>query len=144
MDKILFLFPTEYNGVSLSDFYCHSTYVDVGNVAHTETLVKQEDLYKEHIAYILPVDSKLTTFAGDIILRITLSKRGQAKQKKYVLRTGESELSIIPCRIILNICDEEPKLLNSKLLNFNKVSIKQPPIVAVFLIRRRNQYADEI
>ena len=118
MDKILFLFPTEYNGVSLSDFTATLTYVDVGNVAHTETLVKQEDLYKEHIAYILPVDSKLTTFAGDIILRITLSKEDRLNKKKYVLRTGESELSIIPCRIILNICDEESEASEFEVVEF--------------------------
>ena len=84
-DKIQFLIPPEYNDLSLTDFTAVLKYVDQGNVAHAETLTKDDELYKGKIRYTLPIDTSLTRFAGDISIRITFSKVDMDTKKQYVL-----------------------------------------------------------
>lgn len=95
-DKIQFLIPPEYNDLSLTDFTAVLKYVDPGNVAHAETLTKDDELYKGKIRYTLPIDTSLTRFAGDISIRITFSKVDMDTKKQYVLHTSEITITISP------------------------------------------------
>ena len=75
IDKIQFLIPKTYEGTDISGFTATLKYVDQGNVAHMEILTLTEDEeYPEYSKYILPVDTNMNQFSGDIKLRITLSK----------------------------------------------------------------------
>lgn len=96
VDKFRFLIPPTYDSVDLSDFTVILKYLDQGNEAHSEVLVKEDELYKEHLSYILPVDTNLTRFAGDITLHLTISKVDMEEKKQYSLETGEVTITISP------------------------------------------------
>lgn len=96
VDNFRFLIPPTYDSVDLSDFTIILKYLDQGNEAHSEVLVKDDELYKEHLSYILPVDTNLTRFAGDITLHLTMSKVDMEEKKQYSLETGEVTITISP------------------------------------------------
>ena len=96
VDNFRFLIPPTYDFVDLSDFTVILKYLDQGNEAHSEVLVKEDELYKEHLSYILPVDTNLTRFAGDITLHLTMSKVDMEEKKQYSLETGEVTITISP------------------------------------------------
>ena len=96
VDNFRFLIPPTYGSVDLSDFTVILKYLDQGNEAHSEVLVKEDELYKEHLSYILPVDTNLTRFAGDITLHLTMSKVDMEEKKQYSLETGEVTITISP------------------------------------------------
>ena len=96
VDKIQFLIPPEYEELDLSEFSAVLKYKDQGSVAHMEILTKDPELYNGYTKYILPVDTNLTQFAGDINIRITLSKTDLENKKQYVLHTGETVITILP------------------------------------------------
>lgn len=97
-DKIQILIPPNYGELDLSEFTALLKYVDQANVPHVEILQKDKDLYKEHIRYVLPVDTYLTQYAGDIAIRITLQKNDMEVRKTYVVHTGELIISISPLK----------------------------------------------
>lgn len=97
IDKIQFLIPKTYEGTDISGFTATLKYVDQGNVAHMEVLTLTEDEeYPEYSKYILPVDTNMNQFSGDIKLRITLSKIDLDSRTQYVLHTGEVIITILP------------------------------------------------
>lgn len=98
VDKIQFLFPAKYNDLNLSECTAILKYLDQANVPHAELLQKDEELYKNHVRYTLPIDTNLTRFSGDIEIRITLSKTDMSQQKQYVLHTGSYILTINPLK----------------------------------------------
>ena len=67
-DKIQFLFPQNYGDLKLSEFTATLKYLDYGNEAHAETLIPDEELYKDMIRFVLPIDTDLNRFAGDITI----------------------------------------------------------------------------
>lgn len=96
VDKVQILIPLKYEELDLTDFTAVLKYKDQKNVAHVEVLKKEESLYTEYSKYVFPVDTNLTQFAGDITIRITLSKTDLQNKKQYVLHTGEIIISILP------------------------------------------------
>lgn len=97
-DKIQILIPQTYKDLQLNEFTVLLKYVDQANVPHAEILEKDRDLYKDHIRCVLPVDTNLTQFAGDITIRITLQKNDVESKKIYVIHTGESIIKINPLK----------------------------------------------
>ena len=97
-DKIQILIPQTYKDLQLNEFTVLLKYVDQANVPHVEILEKDKDLYKDHIRCVLPVDTNLTQFAGDIAIRITLQKNDVESKKTYVIHTGESIIKINPLK----------------------------------------------
>ena len=92
VDKIQFIFPLKYGDLDLSQFKAKLRYVDPGNVPHSEDLSLVDSLYKNSkLCYCVPVDSDLTKIAGNISLRIVLTK-----ENKQLLYTGETTISIAP------------------------------------------------
>lgn len=106
-DKIQILIPQKYGDLKLAEFTALLKYVDQANVPHVETLHKDEDLYKEHIRYVLPVDTNLTQYAGDITIRITLQKNDMDVRKTYVVHTGELVIKINPLKDYYNFVPDE-------------------------------------
>lgn len=96
VDKIQFLIPQKYNDINLSDFTAILKYLDQTDTAHSEILVKDDELYKNHLRFTLPIDTNITKYDGDIHIRITLSKIDAEAQKQYVLHTGETTISVLP------------------------------------------------
>ena len=93
VDKIQFLLPQTYEDLNLSEFEVVVKYVDQGNVAHSEILELQEELYKEKLQYILPVTTKITQFAGDVKLSV-LNVNLDNDEKEEVLHTGETIINV--------------------------------------------------
>ena len=96
VDKIQFLLPQTYQEFDLTDATVVLKYATVDNVARSEILTKDEELYKEKLRFLLPVDSELSRMAGTIKLRLTITKIDVAENKQYVLHSSETSLEIKP------------------------------------------------
>lgn len=106
-DKIQILIPQKYCELDLKDFTALLKYVDQANVPHVEILKRDEELYKDHIRYVLPVDTNLTQYAGDISIRITLQKNDMEVRKTYVVHTGELVIKISPLKDYYSFVPDE-------------------------------------
>lgn len=106
-DKIQILIPTNYGELDLSEFTATLKYVDQANVPHAEILKKDAELYKEHIRYVLPVDTELTQYAGDITIRLTFTKTDMEARKVFVVHTGELVIKISPLKDYYSFVPDE-------------------------------------
>lgn len=131
VDKFRFIVPTKYDTIDLSDFEVRLKYVDQSNEVHIEVLTKSEDLSTdEYSYYLLPIDSNLTRFAGDITLCLTLSKVDMEEMKEYSLNTGETTVTITPLADYykfvsdesLSVIDRKMNELNVKLEAMDKIA----------------------
>ena len=96
VDDMQIFVPYLYDDIDLRDFVATIEWVDAANVAHSDTLVADEDLYKDNfIRYTLPLDSKFTYMAGIVVMKLTLTHYDESEEKRYVLRTGELEIEIL-------------------------------------------------
>lgn len=117
VDKIQFLLPQTYNDISIADWTVTLKYLDQGNTAHTEVLEKDDELYKDHLRYVLPVDTNLNRFAGDITIRLTLTHSDMDTRTAYVLHSGELTISISPLQDWYKFVDDESlEVLDNKML----------------------------
>lgn len=96
VDKIQFLLPQTYHDLDLTNATVVLKYTTVDNVAHSEILTKEEELYDGKLRFLLPVDSKLSRMAGIMKLRLTIIKIDVAESKQYVLHSEETDLEIKP------------------------------------------------
>ena len=106
-DKIQILIPPNYGELDLSEFTATLKYVDQANVPHAEILKKDAELYKEHIRYVLPVDTELTQYAGDITIRFTFTKTDMEARKVFVVHTGELVIKISPLKDYYSFVPDE-------------------------------------
>ena len=81
--------------------------MDQANVPHAEILKKDAELYKEHIRYVLPVDTELTQYAGDITIRLTFTKTDMEARKVFVVHTGELVIKISPLKDYYSFVPDE-------------------------------------
>lgn len=107
VDKIQILIPQYYQNIDLSDWIAVLKYVDQANIPHAETLTKDSDIYKNRIRFYLPVDTELTKYSGDIIIRITLTKIDMNTKTQYVLHTGETTITISPLKDYYSFVPDE-------------------------------------
>lgn len=106
-DKIQILIPPNYGELDLGEFTATLKYVDQANVPHAEILKKDAELYKEHIRYVLPVDTELTQYAGDITIRLTFTKTDMEARKVFVVHTGELVIKISPLKDYYSFVPDE-------------------------------------
>lgn len=106
-DKIQILIPPNYGELDLNEFTATLKYVDQANVPHAEILKKDAELYKEHIRYVLPVDTELTQYAGDITIRLTFTKTDMEVKKVFVVHTGELVIKISPLKDYYSFVPDE-------------------------------------
>ena len=97
-EKVQFLIPEYYNEIDLKEYTAILKYLDQSNTSHAEILEKDDTLYKGKIRYILPINSELSKFSGDIAIRITFTKIDMGTQTQYVLHTGETSITISPLK----------------------------------------------
>lgn len=106
VDELCFVFPETYHDISFVDATAVFKYTDVANVAHAEML-KPESLYENKISFVLPIDTKITKFSGDVIFSITLTKIDLENNKQYVLHTNDKTLKVLPKRNLYDFVPDE-------------------------------------
>lgn len=107
VDNMQILIPLTYSDNDLTKFNATLEYIDPANMAHTEILVKDEELYNDTmIRFTLDMDTKFTYLAGDITMKLTLTYFDEGENKKYILKTGELTLKILKLNDYFLYADE--------------------------------------
>lgn len=93
----------EFNDITtlnMSEFICTMEYVlPVSKKYTTEVLTPQSELYKEKLDYRLPVDTKITSEAGDVEVKFVFTKLemlDDGKMKPRVRKTSSTIVKVIP------------------------------------------------
>ncbi len=86
--------------LDMSEFICTMEYVlPVSRKYTTEVLTPQSELYKEKLDYRLPVDTKITSEAGDVEVKFIFTKLemlDEGTMKPRVRKTSSTIVKIIP------------------------------------------------
>lgn len=99
VDKIQFLLPVKYGEIELEKFLVTLKYVDPTDTVHSETLVRDEEIYKEEfLRYTLPFTTALTRNEGDISVWLTAVRVDPENEVQYVLHTGEHNITVSPLK----------------------------------------------
>jgi hypothetical protein len=73
-NKLCFVVPPIYNGYDMSQCTVTMRYLmPISREFVTETLVLSKEKYKEHLMYVLPIDTNLSKEHGDIELNLTFT-----------------------------------------------------------------------
>lgn len=103
IDKLQFLIPKEYNGFDLGTFTAKVKYILPGNVSGSEDLNINKELYNDtHYSFTLPIDSIISTIAGDVTLHLTFLKIDDIAKKKYQMTTSKVTLTVKPYETAYN------------------------------------------
>lgn len=103
IDKLQFLIPKEYNGFDLGTFAVKVRYILPGNISGSENLDMNKESYNDtHYSFTLPVDSKISTIAGDVTLYLTFLKIDDIAKKKYQMSTSKVTLTVKPYETAYN------------------------------------------
>lgn len=103
IDKLQFLIPKEYNGFDLGTFTAKVIYILPGNVSGSEDLSINKELYNDtHYSFTFPIDSKISTIAGDATLHLTFLKVDDIAKKKYQMTTSKVTLTVKPYETAYN------------------------------------------
>lgn len=95
VDKIQFILPKEYNGLDLTTLIPHLIYVNPMNEVRVEALQVSNIDYKDnYFTCVLPIDTKLTQYAGDVIVKIQFTKFDQELGEQIFLITDEDKITI--------------------------------------------------
>ena len=95
VDQIVFYIPEKYDDYDLSNFTVTLYYVNQGNTSHIEILTADEDSDKDgFLKYKLPVTTRLTEFAGEITMHLSLTFIDLSVSKKYVLHSDDIKINI--------------------------------------------------
>lgn len=103
IDKLQFLIPKEYNSFDLGTFAVKVRYILPGNISGSEDLDINKESYNDtHYSFALPVDSKISTIAGDVTLYLTFLKIDDIAKKKYQMSTSKITLTVKPYETAYN------------------------------------------
>lgn len=100
VDNLQFLVPQFYNEEDMSDYTVQLEYIlPCSRKYCTEILNLSDEMYKDHLRYLLPFDTKLTSEHGEIEIQLTFAKteldvNGKGIQK--VRKTSTTTINIIP------------------------------------------------
>lgn len=94
-DHVQFLIPEFYQELNLTEYTAILKYITPANIAGSKQLIKDENLYKGHLRYMIPIDNSLTQFPGNISIRIIFEKQAD---KLYRLNTGETVIEVSPIK----------------------------------------------
>lgn len=93
-DKIQFLLPQTCGDLDIANCTAVLKYMDQLDVAHVEVLTMDDELYKGMLRFVLPLDTKITQYAGDIKVRITLTHVDLDTGVQQVMHTGATTITI--------------------------------------------------
>lgn len=75
VDNLQFLVPQYYNDLNMSDCTVQLEYILPCSKKYcTEILKLSSEMYKDHLRYLLPFDTKITSEAGEIQIQLTFVK----------------------------------------------------------------------
>ena len=100
VDTLQFLVPQFYNGLNMSDCTVQLEYILPCSKRYcTEILELSDEMYKDHLKYLLPFDTKITSEAGEIQIQLTFVKtdldaKGNGIQR--VRKTSTTIIDVIP------------------------------------------------
>lgn len=100
VDDLWILSHPTYKGYNMEDCSVLLQYVlPVSKQLKSEYLVKSNEMYKDHLKYVLPFDTNLTSEAGDIELQLTfaladLDEHGNSIQR--VRKVDPIKVTIVP------------------------------------------------
>lgn len=106
-DTLVFYLPTTYNDITISDDTCdvYLKYVDQVNVAHLLKLELNTDnsvIKEDYLAYSLKIDSGITQYAGDVVMRLTIleadTETDNIQADDIIINTGEIVITISPLK----------------------------------------------
>lgn len=96
IDKIQFIFPKEYNGQDMTTLIPQLIYTNPMNEIYVEMLqISQPDYKENYFTCVLPIDTKLTKYAGDIIFHVQFTKYDETIGDQIVLISGEDKINIL-------------------------------------------------
>lgn len=122
VDKIQFLIPYMYEDLDIRDCQIVLKYIDQGNEAHTEILIMDEELYKEnYVRCVMPVDTNLTQFAGDISVHLSfLSLSTEPELHEEVMHSDDIVITISPRSDLYNfVSDKSLSVIDQKMLELD-------------------------
>lgn len=104
VDALHFLVPQTYGEHMLSEFKVYLQYVTPANIVVTENLTLSNNLYKGMLEYKLPINTQITSAAGEIQkLHLTFKKsvqvfneNGEGTLTERTLTTNEISVEILP------------------------------------------------
>lgn len=100
VDNLQFLVPQFYNDLDMSEYTVQLEYVlPCSRKYCTEILNLSDEMYKDHLRYTLPFDTKLTAEHGEIQIQLTFVKadldmNGNGIQQ--VRKTSPTTINIVP------------------------------------------------
>lgn len=100
VDNLQFLVPHFYNDLDMSEYTVQLEYVlPCSRKYCTEILRLSDEMYKDHLRYVLPFDTKLSAEAGEIEVQLTFAKteltpNGVGVQR--VRKTSTTNIVIVP------------------------------------------------
>ena len=99
-ETLQFLIPKFYNELDMSDYTVQLEYILPCSRRYcSEILNLSNEMYKDHLRYLLPFDTKLTSEAGEIEIQLTFVKteldvNGNGIQ--HVRKTSTTKINIVP------------------------------------------------
>lgn len=114
----------EYNGFKMADATLTMEYMlPCSKKYRTETMVLSKELYEDHLRYELPIDTKITSEAGDIELLFTFTMLDVLEDGTVVQRVrkiSEYKLTITPLPDWSQVIpDEALSALDQRLIMLN-------------------------
>ncbi len=100
VDNLQFLAPRFYNEHDMSEYTVQLEYIlPCSRKYCTEILRLSEEMYKDHLRYLLPFDTKLTSESGSIEIQLTFVKTeldSYGKGVQRVRKISSTTIDIIP------------------------------------------------
>lgn len=100
VDNLQFLVPQFYNDLDMSDYTVQLEYIlPCSRIYRTEILQLSDEMYKDHLRYLLPFDTKLTAESGEIEVQLTFVKANldaKGKGVQRVRKTSTTTINIVP------------------------------------------------
>lgn len=95
-NKLWILVPPYYNGYDMSQCTVTMRYLlPISKEFKTETLVLSEERYKDHLKYVLPIDTDLSKEWGDIELNLTFTMLDFDKNGNIIQRVRKTDNHIL-------------------------------------------------
>lgn len=100
VDNLQFLVCKFYNEEDMSDYTVQLEYILPCSKRYcTEILELSNEMYKDHLRYLLPFDTKLTSEHGEIEIQLTFVKTEldvYGKGVQHVRKTSTTKINIVP------------------------------------------------
>lgn len=100
VDNLMFLVSPIYKEIDMANATVTLEYLKpVSHRYKTEILVLSDEMYKDHLKYILPFDTELTDEAGSIEMQLTFTLvdlDADGKEYQYVRKTSKTVVPIVP------------------------------------------------